>query len=132
MPNTVNLDSIDEISRAFMPPEHAPGGDDPYPCMTPFLKPGLYRALHADEIATLVKNNNNAESWAEILVTGAFNPNLINNCEFYGRVLIGDLTPRFIEHHDLRLPWASATPRSSRAASGTTWPSATCTTSPTT
>jgi hypothetical protein len=104
MSKTVNLESIEGISRAFMPTEHAPGGDEPYPCMTPFLRPGLYRALHADEIATLVKNNNNAESWAEILVTGAFSPNLINNCEFYGRVLIGDLTPRFIEHHDLRLP----------------------------
>ncbi len=104
MPDTVHLDSIDEISRAFMPPEHGPGGDDLYPCMTPFLKPGLYRALHADEIATLVKNNNYAESWAEIFVTGAFKANLIVNCEFYGRVLIGDLTPRFIEYHDLRLP----------------------------
>src|SRR4030042_5819206 len=104
MSKTVNLESIEEISRAFVPREHAPVGADPYPCRTPFLKPGLYRALHADEIATLVKNNNHAESWAEILVTGAFSPNLINNCEFYGRVLIGDLTPRFIEHHDLRLP----------------------------
>jgi hypothetical protein len=87
-----------------MPPGHGPGDDDVYPCMTPFLKPGLYRALHADEIATLVKNNNYAESWAEIFVTGAFKANLIVNCEFYGRVLIGDLTPRFIEYHDLRLP----------------------------
>jgi NDP-sugar pyrophosphorylase family protein len=104
MSDMVHLDSIDEISRNFMPPQRAPAGDDPYPCMTPFLKPGLYRALRADEIATLVKNNNHAESWTEIFVTGMFNPNLIVNCEFYGRVLIGNLTPRFIEYHDLRLP----------------------------
>ena len=64
----------------------------------------MYRALHADEIATLVKNDNSAENWAEIFVTDAFNPNLIVNCEFYGLVRIGDLDPRFIEHHDLRLP----------------------------
>jgi NDP-sugar pyrophosphorylase family protein len=104
MSDMVHLDSIDEISRNFMPPQRAHAGDDPYPCMTPFLKPGLYRALHADEIATLVKNNNHAESWTEIFVTATFNPNLIVNCEFYGRVLIGNLTPRFIEHNDLRLP----------------------------
>jgi len=104
MPDTVHLDPIEEISRAFMPPERGPGGGDPYPCMAPFLAPGAYRALHANEIATLVKNNNSAEDWAEVFVTETFSPNLIVNCEFYGRVLIGDLAPWFIEHHDLRLP----------------------------
>ena len=104
MPDTVRLDPIEEISRAFMPPVRGPEGDDPYPCMAPFLATGAYRALRANEIAALVKNGNSAENWAEVLVTETFSPNLITGCEFYGRVLIGDLAPRFIEHHDLRLP----------------------------
>jgi NDP-sugar pyrophosphorylase family protein len=104
MPNTVYLDSIEEISKAFMPAERGPAGVDAYPSMTPYLRAGVYRALHANEIATLVKNNNSAENWAEVFVTGTFNPNLVANCEFYGRVLIGDLAPKLLEYHDLRLP----------------------------
>jgi hypothetical protein len=104
MSNTVRLDPVEKISRSFMPPAPGRADDDPYPCMTPFLRSGAYRPLRVNEIAALVKNNNSAESWAEVFVTGAFNPDLIINCEFYGRVLIGDLTPRFVEYHDLRLP----------------------------
>ncbi|MDP3179264.1 MAG: DUF4954 family protein, partial [Spirochaetaceae bacterium] len=65
---------------------------------------GTYRALHADEIAALVKNGNTAEDWAEILVTKSFTPNLIVNCDFYGQVFLGDLEHKYIEYHDLRLP----------------------------
>lgn len=103
MPNSVTLAPIESFSRRFIPPDLGPEGDDPYRCMTP-PRQGQHRALHADEIAALVKNGNTAESWAEIRVTDAFNPNLISNCEFFGRVFLGDLRPLSIEYHDLRLP----------------------------
>jgi len=103
MPNNVILEPIAKFSRHFIPTEFDGEGGDPYRCMTP-PKHGMHRALHAEEIAALVKNNNTAESWDEILVTDAFNPSLVFNCEFFGRVCLGDLEPLSIEYNDLRLP----------------------------
>ncbi len=97
MSDTIHIEPIEDISSTFMPGGRDGGADDG-------RGSARLRALHADEIAALVKNNNYAESWEDILVTEAFTPNLIINCEFYGRVLFGDLEPKFVEYHDLRLP----------------------------
>ncbi len=97
MSDSIHIEPIEDISSTFMPRGRDSGGDDAHGVPR-------HRALHADEIAALVKNNNYAESWERILVTEAFTPNLIINCEFYGRVLVGDLEPKFVEYHDLRLP----------------------------
>ena len=68
------------------------------------LQNRTYRNLQASEIETLVKNNNSAENWNDIFVTDSFNPNLVVNTEFYGRVYLGDLTNKYLEYNDLRLP----------------------------
>ena len=34
----------------------------------------------------------------------AFNPELVQNCKFFGLVRIGKLEPFYLEFHDLRLP----------------------------
>lgn len=62
------------------------------------------RHLHAFEVEILVKNNNFAENWNEILVTDEFDPKLVKNCEFYGRITIGKLQKNFLDKNDLRLP----------------------------
>ena len=63
-----------------------------------------WRALEADEIETLVKNGNTADSWTNLKVTGEFTPHLIKNCEFYGLVRIGRLEEVVLEYHDLTVP----------------------------
>ncbi len=53
------------------------------------VAPQSWRHLRADEIETLVKNNNTCHDWDEFLVTDPFDPKLIKNCEFWGLVRIG-------------------------------------------
>jgi hypothetical protein len=99
--DAIHLEPIERISTSFMPD----GSDAEGPeggATTPGN--GGHRPLSAEEIVALVKNNNYAESWKDILVTESFTPGLIINCEFYGRVLLGDLEPKYIEYNDLRLP----------------------------
>ncbi len=66
--------------------------------------PGKYRSLTSGEIEILVRNNNTAESWDRILVTGRFDPHLVRSCDFWGLVRLGDLSPLYIEFNELRLP----------------------------
>jgi len=63
-----------------------------------------YRSLTSEEIEVLVKNNNTAESWDNIRVTGNFDASLVRSCEFWGQVYLGDLTANFLEYNELRLP----------------------------
>jgi len=63
-----------------------------------------YRSLTSEEIEVLVKNNNTAESWDNIRVTGNFDANLVRSCEFWGQVYLGDLTANFLQYNELRLP----------------------------
>ncbi len=67
-------------------------------------EPGKYRSLTSGEIETLVRNNNTAESWDRILVTGRFDPHLVRSCDFWGVVRLGDLAPLYLEFNELRLP----------------------------
>ncbi len=52
----------------------------------------------------LVRNNNTSDDWNNILVSDAFNPDLVKNCKFFGLVRIGKLEPYFLEFHNLRMP----------------------------
>ena len=63
-----------------------------------------YRKLTAFEIESLVRNNNSSDDWNKILVSDAFNPELVKNCKFFGLVRIGKLEPYYLEFHNLRMP----------------------------
>jgi len=65
---------------------------------------GGWRALTADEIETLIKNGNTADSWSNVRVTDEFTPHLIKNCEFYGLVRIGRLEEVCLEYHEMSVP----------------------------
>jgi len=65
---------------------------------------GNWRPLTKLELSTLKANHNHAEDWSKLEVAEGFNPNLVSNCRFYGRVRIGKLKDRVIEHHSLILP----------------------------
>lgn len=96
----VRLKGIEDFSREFLPE----GRGDPDFFRNQLTDPRRFRPLKKEEIESLIKNNNSAESWDQILVTDQFDPNLVKNCEFWGLVRIGDLTPAFLEADDLRLP----------------------------
>ena len=95
---------IEDISKSFIPKEFLKKENISYFYRNKKEGKVKCRKLYANEIEILIKNNNFAEDWNEILVTDKFDPNLVKNCEFFGRVTIGTLTPLFLEHHDLRLP----------------------------
>ncbi|UYQ91515.1 DUF4954 family protein [Chitinophaga horti] len=64
----------------------------------------VYRKLSAQELETLVRNDNTSDDWNNILVSEYFNPQLVKHCHFFGLVRIGKLEPYFLEFHNLRLP----------------------------
>lgn len=62
-----------------------------------------FRKLTAHEIEVLVKNENQADDWTDILVSDKFDPSLVKNCHFHGRVRIGALENFYLEYHELQL-----------------------------
>lgn len=62
-----------------------------------------WRHLYADEIERLVKNNNTADNWDNILVSDCFETKLVKNNKFIGLVRIGNLTDGVARYHDLSL-----------------------------
>ena len=94
------------LGRDFIAPPYLPEGQDEYylrNVQSPHPAEG-WRHLRADEIETLVKNDNTADNWDNLLVTNHFIAQGIKNCEFYGLVRIGRLEPAFLDYHDLRVP----------------------------
>ncbi|MBN1349031.1 DUF4954 family protein [candidate division KSB1 bacterium] len=51
----------------------------------------------------MIKNNNTAEDWNQILVAGRFETDLVQSCEFGGIVRINELNPGYIKYNGLRL-----------------------------
>ncbi len=89
----------------FIDPEFLPKGKDEYYLRNIQNRNGIkYRRLTAHEIEILVRNHNTSDDWNKILVSDAFNPELVKNCKFFGLVRIGKLEPFFLEFHNLRMP----------------------------
>jgi hypothetical protein len=96
----------DNIGRNFVPAEYLPKDKDEY-----FLRntqtshpKSEWRHLQSHEVEKLVKNDNTASNWDEILVTDQFDTNQIKNTRFFGLVRIGCLRNVILQHHDLRVP----------------------------
>lgn len=103
--NQIQKKPITELGYRFIPAELLPKGKDEYHLRNLQNRSGItYRQLTAQEIEILVRNNNNADNWNNILVSEAFNPELVKNCKFFGLVRIGKLEPYFLEFHAVRMP----------------------------
>ena len=100
----VEIGRIEDLSEGYLRPEYLPDGRDEHALRFEQNPRNDYHALTSTEIEILVKNNNTAEDWDRILVTGNFDPTLVRNCEFWGLVRLGDLAPLYLEYHELRLP----------------------------
>ncbi|WP_295122190.1 DUF4954 family protein [uncultured Chitinophaga sp.] len=64
----------------------------------------VYRKLSAQELETLVRNDNTSDDWNNILVSDEFNAQLVQHCHFFGLIRIGKLESYYLEFHNLRQP----------------------------
>lgn len=96
----------ENISRNFIPVEYLPEGNDEYYIRNTQSCPPAsgWRHLRSDEVERLVKNDNTAANWDEILVTDQFETSQIKNTQFFGLVRIGATRNVILQHHDLRMP----------------------------
>lgn len=103
--NHIRKQTVDQLGYEFINATFIPAGKDEYHLR--YLQQNVttpYRPLSAAEIEALVRNRNHSDDWTKILVTDAFNPDLVKNCQFYGLIRIGKLEPFYLEFHNLRMP----------------------------
>jgi hypothetical protein len=103
--NQIKRSPLNSLGYNFIPSEFLPKGKDEYYLRNQQNKNGIhYRRLTAYEIEMLVRNRNTSDDWNKILVSDKFNPELVQDCKFYGLVRIGKLEPFYLEFHNLRRP----------------------------
>lgn len=102
--NAINKQPISGIGYEFIPKQFLPKGKDEYYLRNKQNRSGItYRELSAHEIEVLVRNRNTSDNWNNILVSDAFNPELVKNCKFFGLVRIAKLEPYYLEFHSVKL-----------------------------
>ncbi len=103
--NAIKKTPIEKLGYNFIRPQFLPKGEDEYYLRNLQNRSGInYRNLTAYEIEALVKNRNTSDDWNKILVSDAFNPELVKNCKFFGLVRIGKLEACFLEFSDMKYP----------------------------
>ena len=103
--NNITKHQLSSLGYQFIPTEYLPQGKDEYHLRNLQNSSGIqYRQLNAHEIEVLVRNRNQSDDWNKILVSDAFNPELVKNCKFYGLIRIGKLEPWYLEFKNLRRP----------------------------
>ncbi len=103
--NTIVKSSLPSIGYGFISANHLPPGEDEYYLRNRQNRSGIaYHSLTASETEALVRNRNTSDNWNHVLVSDAFNPELVKNCKFYGLVRIGKLEQIVLSFSDLKLP----------------------------
>lgn len=101
--NNITKTPLDALGYGFIKDHHIPKGKDEYYLRNMQMRNGIhYRTLTAYEIEQLVRNGNTTDNWNQILVSDAFNPDLVKNCKFHGLVRIGKLEPFCLGFSDLK------------------------------
>lgn len=103
--NVIYKTALSALGYHFISNEYVPKGKDEYYLRNKQNRNGIvYRQLTAYEIEILVRNGNTSDNWNHLLVSDAFNPELVRNCKFYGLVRIGKLEPLCLGFSDLQAP----------------------------
>ena len=85
---------LSSLGYDFVAKEFLPEGKDEYYLRNQQNKSGIvYRNLTAFEIEVLVRNRNTCTNWNHLLVSNAFNPELVKGCSFFGLFRFGKLDP---------------------------------------
>lgn len=101
--NEIKKQHISSLGYNFIPAQYLPRGKNEYYLRNLQNRSGIkYRKLTALEIEMLLRNSNSSDNWNNVLVSRAFNPELVKNCKFYGLVRIGKLEPYFLEFHSVK------------------------------
>jgi hypothetical protein len=101
--NNIKKISVGQLGYGFIP--QPPKGKDEYYLRDKQNRSGIkYRSLTAHEIEILVRNRNSSDDWSKILVSDAFNPELVKNCSFFGLIRIGNLENNCLCFSDLIVP----------------------------
>lgn len=99
--NIIEKLPVTQLGFDFIDAKYLPEGADEY-----YLrdeqngKHKVYRNLTDKEKEILIRNSNTSNNWRNILVTDIFDPYLIRNVNFYGRIRIGKLEPITLKFHD--------------------------------
>jgi len=102
--NKIRKSAIGSLGYNFIPEEYLPKGKNEYYLRNKQNRSGIqYRQLSAHEIEILVRNNNTSDDWNKLLVSDAFDPELVKNCKFFGLVRIGKLESLYLEFNNIRL-----------------------------
>jgi hypothetical protein len=103
--NIISKHPVNNLGYNFVEEKYIPKGKDEYYLRYLQNPHGSgHRKLTAHEIEVLVRNRNTSDDWNKILVSSAFNPELVKNCKFYGLIRIGNLEAFYLEFHNFRLP----------------------------
>lgn len=104
--DNVHIVPPENIGKNFIPAEYLSKDENEYYQRNKQTIPPKtgWRHLKSDEIERLVKNDNTADNWDELLVTNQFETDQIKNTKFFGLVRIGSLRNIVLQHHDLRVP----------------------------
>ena len=103
--NNITKQPIAALGYNFIPKEFIPKGKNEYYLRNIQNRSGInYRKLTVAEIKILEHNANSSDDWSKVLVSAAFNPELVKGCSFYGLVRIGKLEPYFVGFNNLRMP----------------------------
>ena len=103
--NEIQKTAIGSLGYNFIPSQYIPKGKDEYYLRNKQNQNGIhYRKLSAYEIEVLVRNLNTSDDWNNVLVSDAFDPDLVKNCKFFGLVRIGKLEALYLSFHDIRVP----------------------------
>jgi len=103
--NDIQKTPIGSLGYDFVSEQYIPKGKDEYYLRNIQNRNGIrYRKLTAFEIEALVRNRNSSDDWNCVLVSDAFNAELVKNCKFFGLVRIGKLETLYLSFHDIRLP----------------------------
>ncbi|NND33564.1 MAG: DUF4954 family protein [Saprospiraceae bacterium] len=98
--NPLNGLGYDFLTAPFLPK----GADEFYLRDKQFGNDSHLRSLTAAEMKILIQNGNLSDDWSGMQVGNQFDPQLVRNCRFYGRIRMGDLQPGYLEFHELKLP----------------------------
>jgi hypothetical protein len=103
--NIISKSPLNALGYHFIKAPFIPKGKNEYYLRNMQIRNGIeYRRLSAQEIEILVRNGNTSDDWNNLLVSDAFNPELVKNCKFYGLVRIGKLEPFCLCFSDLKAP----------------------------
>ncbi|MBL7770509.1 MAG: DUF4954 family protein [Flavipsychrobacter sp.] len=102
--NLIKKNPLQSLGYGFVENQYLKEGKDEYFHRNRQNNSGIkYRQLTAYEIEVLVRNRNQSDDWNKLLVSDAFNPELVKNCKFYGLVRIGKLEPYCLEFNNLKM-----------------------------